>query len=115
MEFIARARRANYRNWLLSRQPIPCAIELDGSPKRFADFSSSKHKSIDTEDDVHHLYGAIRSFRQSVARIVEDGVRGTIHQDDYAALLRRFPAQILLSIPPWFPVNAGSLREGRME
>ncbi|KAJ5783439.1 uncharacterized protein N7518_009116 [Penicillium psychrosexuale] len=100
MEFIARARRANYRNWLLSRQPIPCAIELDGSPERFADFSSSKHKSVDTENHVHHLYGAIRT--QSVTRIVEDGVRGTIHQDDYAALLRRFPAQILSAFPRGF-------------
>ncbi|KXG51508.1 uncharacterized protein PGRI_089010 [Penicillium griseofulvum] len=98
----SRARRAVYRNWLLSRQPIPCAIELDGSPERFADFSSSKHKSADTEDHVHYWYGAIRSFRQSVTGIIEDGVRGTIHQDDYAALLRRFPSQILPAFPRGF-------------
>ncbi|KAL2695039.1 hypothetical protein AAEP93_005823 [Penicillium crustosum] len=98
----SRARRAHYRNWLLSRQPIPCAIELDGSPERFADFSLSKHKSIDTEDHVHNWYGAIRSFRQSVTRHVEDGVRGTIHQNDYAGFLGRFPDRILPAFPHGF-------------
>jgi hypothetical protein len=55
----------------------------------------SKHKSIDTEDNVHFWYGAIQSFRQSVERIVEECVQGTAYQAEYEERLARFPDQIL--------------------
>ncbi|KAJ5478287.1 hypothetical protein N7530_003796 [Penicillium desertorum] len=89
------SRRAHYRQWLLSRQPIPVAINLDGGPEKFAEFSMSKHKYIDTEDNVHFWYGAIQSFRQSVERIVEECVQGTAYQAKYEERLARFPDQIL--------------------
>ncbi|KAJ5209122.1 hypothetical protein N7449_003501 [Penicillium cf. viridicatum] len=59
------------------RLPVPQFIELDGSPERFAQFSLSKHKSADTEDRVHHWYGAVQNFRRSVSRLVEQGCRGS--------------------------------------
>ncbi|KAJ5420332.1 hypothetical protein N7465_002851 [Penicillium sp. CMV-2018d] len=72
LHFLVSAFPSRHRQWLLSRQPLPSRIELDGSPGRFADFSLSKHKSVDTEDHMHHWHSAIRSFRQSAVPIVEE-------------------------------------------
>ncbi|OQD71791.1 hypothetical protein PENPOL_c001G07937 [Penicillium polonicum] len=66
------------------------------------DEAPSKHKSIDTEDHAHNWYAAIRNFRQGVTRIVEEGVWGIIHQEDYKARLARSSAQILPVFPGIF-------------
>ncbi|KAJ9481741.1 hypothetical protein VN97_g11727 [Penicillium thymicola] len=92
----SQSRRSAYRAWLLRRLPIPQFVELDGSPERFAQFSLSKHKSVDTGDRVHHWYGAAQNFRRSVSRLVEEGAfdSGTAQQE-YVRLVERFPREIL--------------------
>lgn len=71
-------------------------VELDGSPERVAQFSHSKHKSVDTEDRVHHWYGAVQNFRRSVSRLAEEGsLDSNVVQQECARLIERFPREIL--------------------
>ncbi|CAG8144166.1 unnamed protein product [Penicillium nalgiovense] len=87
-------RRVSYRNWLLSRMPIPQGIEADGSPERFAAMSLSRHKSIGTEDRVHLWYGAVRAFQSNVTRIARDSVSVPYH-NDVNTIIGRFPTSMI--------------------
>ena len=60
------------------RELVPGAVSCSsGDVERFAELSFTKHKSRDNEDNVHLWYGAVESFRLSVAMIIQDSVGGT--------------------------------------